>query len=467
MNDLLASSGAHRLAWTLLHSLWQGAIIGLAAALALRLLRHARPQARYLAACLGLLGCLLAPLVTFAVLGVPTGLPAPSLATGSPTAPLFLAEAGTPLILGPRPGSFLDPWLPRLVVAWAAGVLLFGLRALGAWAWLQRLRSSATPETDARSLQTLADLSRRLDLRRPVRLLASLRVNGPLALGILRPAILVPTGFLAQLDPLALEAVLAHELAHLRRLDPLVNGLQALTETLLFYHPAVGWLSRRMRTEREHCCDDDAIQACGDAVGYAETLSRLDALRGRPLSLAPGARGGHLMERIRRLLLKEPAPLRFAWPGLTLVGLGLATTLLMAQEKTPKAVKKAPAAQAERAEGQLPPPPPAPAAAPAPKAPPAPPAPPTAEAPVRRQIAFWHRKPSSEGVRLQFNARNATRGEVLEALTKIQRLSKGELTPSGIRGEWRLPSRKDLTEEQALTFEVDGVTLEALRELYQ
>jgi hypothetical protein len=138
-------------------------------------------------------------------------------------------------------------------------------------------------------------------------------------MGLLRPIILLPLGFFTNLDPLAAEAVLAHELAHLRRLDGLVNGLQCVIEVLFFFHPAVWWISRRIRTEREHCCDDAAVLACGDAVFYAETLSRLDELRDRPPSLALLANGGNLMERLRRLLLSEPPRLHLATSGLPLV----------------------------------------------------------------------------------------------------------------------------------------------------
>jgi hypothetical protein len=135
-------------------------------------------------------------------------------------------------------------------------------------------------------------------------------------MGLLRPVVLLPLGFFAHLDPIAAEAVLAHELAHLRRLDGLVNGLQCLIEVLFFFHPAVWWLSSRIRAEREHCCDDVAVRACGDALFYAETLSRLDELRAPSASLALQARGGNLMERLRRLLVSDPPQLRFSTPSL-------------------------------------------------------------------------------------------------------------------------------------------------------
>jgi hypothetical protein len=120
--------------------------------------------------------------------------------------------------------------------------------------------------------------------------------------GWLRPVILVPAATIAGLTPEQLEAVLAHELAHIRRYDYVVNAAQVLIETLLFYHPAVWWVSARIRRERELCCDDLAVGCCGDAVCYARALTRLERLRLDSPSLAVGSTSGPLGYRIRRLL---------------------------------------------------------------------------------------------------------------------------------------------------------------------
>ena len=118
----------------------------------------------------------------------------------------------------------------------------------------------------------------------------------------MKPVVLLPASALAGLTPQQLEAILAHELAHIRRHDYLVNLLQTLVETLLFYHPAVWWLSRRIRIERENCCDDLAVSLCGDPCTYARALADLEALRGPARSLAMAANGGSLLQRVRRLL---------------------------------------------------------------------------------------------------------------------------------------------------------------------
>src|SRR5207245_639661 len=131
-------------------------------------------------------------------------------------------------------------------------------------------------------------------------------VEVPTLIGCLRPVVLLPASTLAGLSPAQLEALLAHELAHVRRLDYLVNLGQTTAETLLFYHPAVWWVSHRMRVEREHCCDDAAVAVCGDAVGYARALAELEGRRTLAPVLAVAADGGSLWSRVARLVGGPP-----------------------------------------------------------------------------------------------------------------------------------------------------------------
>src|SRR5213075_1678041 len=135
-------------------------------------------------------------------------------------------------------------------------------------------------------------------LRRAVKLVESAAVEVPAVISWLRPVVLLPASTLTGLAPKQIEMVLAHELAHIRRHDFLVNILQAVVETLMFYHPAVWWMSRRLRIERENCCDDLAVAVCGDALQYARALTRLEELRGGP-RIALAANGGSLLTRVR------------------------------------------------------------------------------------------------------------------------------------------------------------------------
>ena len=196
----------------------------------------------------------------------------------------------------------VDEWLPLFVSVWLAGVALLTLRLFSGWMWVQRMKShGARPAPEA--LQTAAErLMRRLHIGRAVRLLESTSVSVPTVIGWLKPVVLLPTSALAGLAPNQMEAILAHELAHIRRHDYIVNLFQTVVETLLFYHPAVWWLSRRIRAERENCCDDLAVSLCGDPVAYAAALAELEGLRSTTGELVLAATGGSLLQRVRRLL---------------------------------------------------------------------------------------------------------------------------------------------------------------------
>jgi hypothetical protein len=128
-------------------------------------------------------------------------------------------------------------------------------------------------------------------------------VNSPSVIGWLRPVILAPVGVLIGLAPEQVEALLAHELAHVRRHDYLVNVLQGFAESLLFYHPAVWWISNQIRAEREHCCDDLAVAASGDVLVYARALAELESMRPAHFKAAAlSANDGSLLRRIQRLV---------------------------------------------------------------------------------------------------------------------------------------------------------------------
>ncbi len=142
---------------------------------------------------------------------------------------------------------------------------------------------------------------RRLGIRRAVQVVQSAVVQVPLVVGWLRPIVMLPASALSGLSPAQLESIIAHELAHVRRHDYLVNVLQSVAEALLYYHPACWWISRRIRVEREHCCDDIAVAMCGDGVTYATALADLETRR-RDAAFALAATDGPLIQRVRRVI---------------------------------------------------------------------------------------------------------------------------------------------------------------------
>ena len=156
------------------------------------------------------------------------------------------------------------PWLPAVFAAWLLGVTVLFVRMYGGWWRARRIVSRADSVPDAEWRSRVLRMANQLGVAAPVSFLQSAVVSVPVVIGWLRPAIVVPVSAFAGLTPEDLEAILAHELAHIRRADYLVNLLQNLAETLFFYHPAVWWVSRQVRLEREHCCDDIAAVSCGD-----------------------------------------------------------------------------------------------------------------------------------------------------------------------------------------------------------
>jgi HEAT repeat protein/beta-lactamase regulating signal transducer with metallopeptidase domain len=201
--------------------------------------------------------------------------------------------------------AWLRAALPGLVGAWIVGVILLSLRLLGGWLRARRLSRIGVGPVPDYCREAAARLAARLNVRVAVRVLESHLIEAPIAIGWLRPVILLPTSAFTGLTVEHLDAIIAHELAHIRRHDYLVNLAQSVIETVLFYHPAVWWVSRQVRQEREHCCDDAAVAACGDRQRYARALVGMERLR-CPVPLpVVRANGGSLVMRIRRLLTPE------------------------------------------------------------------------------------------------------------------------------------------------------------------
>lgn len=293
-------------AWTLLHFIWQGALVGLAWALLRKLLPRQASHLRYAAGLCALALLALAPLITLFVLR-----PAADLAAGGPV----LDGAPGAIDAGAMLAASAERWLPWIVAAWIAGVCVQSLRALRQWYRLDRIvRHCAIAHARVDAL--LAGLAERFGLRQRMRALVSDRVDTPMLIGWLRPVILLPTAVALAFPRQQLELILAHELGHLARHDHLVNFVQTALETVLFYHPVVHWISREVRNERELCCDRLVLATMqGEPRDYARTLAALEELRlEAPLALA--ASGGELVERVRRIVgVESPQVLVQARPS--------------------------------------------------------------------------------------------------------------------------------------------------------
>ncbi len=350
------------LGWVLVHFVWQGMLIGIGLACALAAMRQGSAKWRYCASLLALGGMGVMPIVTLAIPALSRPFPAQErIAEVTVQPPVEMREveepiaevatkefdvedsgielesdvpmegrgefeevaAGVPPTVETKLGAEvksvglkeriaetamrLRPWLKMLVAFWLAGVLLLSFRLVRMWNRVQRLRCVGVEEVPDPLVSRLEELARRLGLQMRVNLLLSQLVEVPTLIGWLRPVILLPAAAVTGLTPSQLDAILVHELAHIRRHDYLVNLMQSAVETLLFYHPVVWWVSGRLRAERENCCDDLTVEILGDPINYGRALLVLEEQRGASTNpaLVLGSQGGSLLGRIERLVVRS------------------------------------------------------------------------------------------------------------------------------------------------------------------
>ncbi len=301
---------AAAVAESLLHFLWQGTLLGVLAFILLRR-AGANAGAKYALGIGTLAAMLLAPIVTTLWI----------LSNADQT-----TVAGAPIATATVPSTSLPvAWVLGI---WACGVLVCGVRLAGGWVVAKRMTTRAVKPV-AQEIQLMATrVAARLSVTTPFRVLESTIAASPMMIGWLKPVVLLPTATLAGLSPSQLEALLAHEFAHIRRHDYLVNLLQSAIETLLFYHPAVWLVSRSVRESREQCCDDLTISVC-DRLTYVSALSSVAALRSASPALA--ASGGSLRYRVERLLRPQSAAsFSMGWLGVIPVALVIAAAMPVA-----------------------------------------------------------------------------------------------------------------------------------------
>jgi beta-lactamase regulating signal transducer with metallopeptidase domain len=329
----LQLSLASAIAQALLHSVWQLALIGLLASLGFNALRAAPAKTRHALGMAFLLAMALAPLATFVLCWQPpTGpeaLSLPGLNLGQLGAASLLAEPLAP--------AWHDWLLVALSQIWLLGVVAMSLRQLGGWRWLSRIEAQPFAELPLAWRQRVDALAAGLGIGRQISVRLAQHVASPFTTHAWRPVIWLPLSLLSHMPADHIEALLAHELAHIRRLDWCWNALQCVIEGLLFHHPAMWWLSRRIRQEREHACDDLAVSVSGDSIALAEALVGLQQARQTPVAplLALTAAGGTLMQRVEHLLARTPRPAN--WKTTALLMLAACSAALIAMQVAPPA----------------------------------------------------------------------------------------------------------------------------------
>lgn len=333
LENLVQTSWAQALGYTLAHSIWEGALAALLLLLILQLLHPSAARVRYAVACLVLFSLPIAFAITFWISfagahPAVSPFPRPAWIRGFAVLP---AGAGT--IATPRSWAALLPWLTPL---WMTGAGLWYLRAFGGWLAAQRLRRVAAFCAEPAWQRRMRSLQRELRISRPVGLLESALTEAPIVIGFFRPVILMPLGLLTGFPAEHVEALLIHELTHIRRSDYLVNLAQSFVEGLFFYHPAVWWISSQVRAERENCCDDAVVALTGDARGYAGALTSLEESRWQAAAPALAATGSNLKRRVLRLLGRHQ-PRLTAGPVIGLLFLSMCLALAARSTRPPAA----------------------------------------------------------------------------------------------------------------------------------
>ncbi len=321
----------HSLSWTLIYGLGQGCVVYGLLRLALRLTPAASAAYRYALSLSGLFGLLVWFAATWAQqYAALANLPVTEVYIFS----AFTASPVGQAAHGPAQSSIFTAWFPWLAGFYVAGVSIMLVRLLAGLGQVVRLRTAGATPPDAALIRSLHKLAESIGCSAPVRLLVSVRAHTPMVIGCIKPVILLPAAALAQLTPYQLETILLHELAHIKRHDYLMNLLQTIAETLMFFNPFVWLISAQVRAEREMCCDDIALAHIAEPLSYAAALAALAAQPAgySPMAIAATGQYNHLYNRIQRIMEPKKSPLSYsrkiAAVALT-AAIGAATAILM------------------------------------------------------------------------------------------------------------------------------------------
>jgi len=304
IEKIISDELIYALGWTMVHSLWQGFLVAILLGVAMIGLQKKSSKVRYEAAYFALFLVFITSISTFIYLY-------DSVATGLEINQTLILDGVALTIEGTESVqsffqstiNYFNTHMPMIVTIWLVGAGFFLLRLMGGLAYVEKLKHQDQNELEDKWQVTFEKLMKRLPIRQTVRVVESGLATVPMVVGYFKPIILMPIGVVNQLTPQEVEAVLAHELAHIYRNDYLLNILQSLIEVLFYYHPAVWWISANVRNERENCCDDIAVQICGNSLAYVKALVTLEEIKPRPsLAMAFSGKKNQLLNRVKRIL---------------------------------------------------------------------------------------------------------------------------------------------------------------------
>lgn len=310
ISNLFTENAVAAIGWTLVHSLWQGAMIMVAAASIFYIFRKKSANLRYLTG-VGLLSAqVIISVCTFVYY---FNALVPQVATQPQTSVkvqgLHFAVTRTSdvasytLPFTVKMQLWLTAHIHELVICWLIGAVILCLRFLGGWIFTERLRLSATIVTDREWRSRFGLIVAKMNISKSISFKESALITTPMVIGAFSPVVLIPIGLLSGFSTSEVEAILSHELAHIRRNDYVINLLQSFVEVIFFFHPAIWWISNRIRTEREHCCDDIALSVCGDKMSLAHALVKVAEWQTTPgFAMAFASKKPLLLHRVQRVL---------------------------------------------------------------------------------------------------------------------------------------------------------------------
>lgn len=300
--NILEGQFAEALVWTIIHSIWQFTVIALIMSVFLKLSQHHKSINRYYIS----LGSMVLALATFV-----TTFMAYYLVHKETVVMISINEIADITSAATPKMSLLDQFTTWITIyqtpifmTWILGVGLFGLRLIGSLVYVEYLVKTMTPVFHQSAFKSFMQMISHYDIKENIRIGESRSISSPMILGFFKPVILFPIGMINQLDTSEVDAILAHELAHFVRKDIYINVIQTMVEALLYYHPAIWWISANIRVERENCCDEMAIGYLGDNVKYAKTLVKMQELQinGPALALNFNNKNSFFSNRIKRIL---------------------------------------------------------------------------------------------------------------------------------------------------------------------
>ncbi|MCK5028629.1 MAG: M48 family metalloprotease [Bacteroidales bacterium] len=326
LSELLNDSIVNAIGWTIFHILWQGFVLAALTGVLLRILSHKSSQIRYLIALSALL-----IIVGLSVFNFTDNYKSSSLSLNQDEVASNETVNSFKLPLEvfsnldneiPDSGIIkrifngidnLSDYFPLIVSLWFIGVIIFLIRFVFSYLYTSRLRTVGVFDIQGEWLKKFNKIKNKLNVKRTVRFIESTLIKVPVVLGYLKPVVLIPAEILSGMPMNQIEAIIAHELAHIRRNDYIINVIQTIIETVFFFHPAVWYLSSKISNERENCCDDIALTVCDGSLVYAKALVSIQdlSLKKHYAAVAFSGRKKHLLNRIKRMIMKPKGKSNF------------------------------------------------------------------------------------------------------------------------------------------------------------